>query len=219
MAGSPTSLCKEKVITYAALSSQFALWVSDGPEICSLSFVSLLHSEKRCCLQAVPGGICSPFLSLPFFFWRGLVPEERALFPLNIRNGPEPKRGSEEKGKALSREATRRRTPLAAYDGRRCSRVGKTDRCYMPKAALNLIFCAYGARHTRGCRMGRRAFFYVPLARVGDTLRREECFLTRQVLWRRMVGRSPPALADGGPAAYMDLSPVLEDTRSPLSFL
>ena len=107
MAGSPTSLCKEKVITYAALSSQFALWVSDGPEICSLSFVSLLHSEKRCCLQAVPGGICSPFLSLPFFFRRGLVPEERALFPLNIRNGPEPKRGSEEKGKALSREATR----------------------------------------------------------------------------------------------------------------
>ena len=107
MAGSPTSLCKEKVITYAALSSQFALWVSDGPEICSLSFVSLLHSEKRCCLQAVPGGICSPFLSLPFFFRRGLVPEERALFPLNIRNGPEPERGSEEKGKALSREATR----------------------------------------------------------------------------------------------------------------
>ena len=50
---------------------------------------------KRCCLQAVPGGICSPFLSLPFFFRRGLVPEERALFPLNIRNGPEPKRGSE----------------------------------------------------------------------------------------------------------------------------
>ena len=37
----------------------------------------------------------------------GAVPEERALFPLNIRNGPEPKRGSEEKGKALSREATR----------------------------------------------------------------------------------------------------------------
>ena len=35
------------------------------------------------------------------------MPEERALFPLNIRNGPEPKRGSEEKGKALSREATR----------------------------------------------------------------------------------------------------------------
>ena len=32
MAGSPTSLCKEKVITYAALSSQFALWVSDGPK-------------------------------------------------------------------------------------------------------------------------------------------------------------------------------------------
>lgn len=29
------------------------------------------------------------------------------FFPLNIRNGPEPKRGSEEKGKALSREATR----------------------------------------------------------------------------------------------------------------
>ena len=44
----------------------------------------------------------------PFYrFRRGLVPEERALFPLNIRNGPEPKRGSEEKGKALSREATR----------------------------------------------------------------------------------------------------------------
>ena len=96
MAGSPTSLCKEKVITYAALSSQFALWVSDGPEICSLSFVSLLHSEKRCCLQAVPGGICSPFLSLPFFLRRGLVPEERTLFPLNI-------------GMARSRSAVRRR--------------------------------------------------------------------------------------------------------------
>ena len=70
-----------------------------------------------------------------------------------------------------------------------------------------------------GMQDGAAGFFYVPLARVGDTLRRDECFLTRQVLWRRMVGRSPPALADGGPAAYMDLSPVLEDTRSPLSFL
>lgn len=40
------------------------------------------------------------------FSGRGLVRGTRP-FPLNIRNGPEPKLRSEEKGKALSREATR----------------------------------------------------------------------------------------------------------------
>ena len=34
--------------------------------------------------------------------------------------------------------------------------------------------------------MGAAGFFYVPLARVGDTLRRDECFLTRQVLLEKL---------------------------------
>ena len=67
-----------------------------------------------------------------------------------------------------------------------------------------------------GMQDGVAGLFYVPLARVGDTLRREECFLTRQVLWRRMGGRSPPALGGGGPPAYMGLSPGFEGNRPPL---
>ena len=96
MAGSPTSLCKEKVITYAALSSQFALWVSDGPEICSLSFVSLYIARKDVAFKLFREVSVAPFLSLPFFFRRGWCLRNAPFSPLNI-------------GMARSRSAVRRR--------------------------------------------------------------------------------------------------------------
>ena len=96
MAGSPTSLCKEKVITHAALSSPFALWASDGSEICSLSFVSLLHSEKRCCLQAVPGGSVAPSYRFRSPSGGGWCLGNAPLFPVNP-------------GMARSRSTVRRR--------------------------------------------------------------------------------------------------------------